>query len=411
MGWMKCFVLILIIKFAQCEVEDENLVVTLDNGILRGTKFDGINYGFFGIPYAEPPLGEQRFEPSTLYSQKWDGIRDATTPGSKCMQWDHLVDGDDLLKGLEDCLFINVYTPNPRAEKKLPVILYIHGGAFMFGEGYFYSPEKLLTKSFVAVTFNYRVGPLGFLSTEDATIPGNMGMKDQVIALKWVQKNIGKFGGDPTDITLTGYSAGGASVHLHYLSPLSKNLFKRGIAHSGTALNPWVIAEKSAEKAKRIAIELDCPICCSKKMIKCLKEKPAEDIVRTVRLFLKFLYNPFSPFGVVVESVVNDGTFLSETPEALLEKGEINKLPMIISVTEEDGLYPAAQFYSNSSYLEMINENWNDLIPVILDYKASAPADRLKEVTQKIRQEYFQDQPLNEETIPNFTRVSISFAF
>lgn len=125
----------------------------------------------------------------------------------------------------------------------------------------------------------------GFLSTEDTVVPGNMGMKDQVMALKWVKDNIQYFGGNPNSITLVGMSAGGSSVHLHYMSPLSNGLFNRGFSMSGTALNPWVLAENSLQKAKQLASSLGCNMVTTREMIDCLRYRPARQIVQNVQQF------------------------------------------------------------------------------------------------------------------------------
>lgn len=163
----------------------------------------------------------------------------AKTP-SKCIQYNHFTpSGADYVIGLlpfsllnvfvrlvhlgeEDCLHVNVYTPRVDPKARFNVIIFIHGGAFMFNHGTSYGPKIIMDRDIVYVTFNYRLGPLGFLSTEDEVVPGNNGIRDQILALKWVKDNIAYFGGNPESITITGMSAGGASVHMHYLSPLSK---------------------------------------------------------------------------------------------------------------------------------------------------------------------------------------------
>src|SRR5699024_71807 len=120
------------------------------------------------------------------------------------------------IPGDEDCLHINVYVPRTTLthQDSLDVIVHIHGGAYMYGAGHFYSqPTLLMDREVVLVTFNYRLGILGFLSTEDIVVPGNNGLKDQAVALQWVKNNIASFGGNPNSITLTGLSAGGSSVH------------------------------------------------------------------------------------------------------------------------------------------------------------------------------------------------------
>lgn len=124
-------------------------------------------------------------------------------------------------------------------KEKLPVIFYIHGGAFIIGAGSIAGPEILLDEDVVLVTVNYRLGPFGFLSLNTTEYSGNMGLKDQLLALQWVNENIHNFGGDKAKITLYGHSAGAVAVNLHVLSPASQNLFRRAIIEGASALNPW----------------------------------------------------------------------------------------------------------------------------------------------------------------------------
>lgn len=132
-------------------------------------------------------------------------------------------------------------TPN----EKFAVIFYIHGGGYMSGSGSWMGPEILLDEDIVLVTFNYRLGPFGFLSLNSDEYAGNMGLKDQLLALKWINENVEYFGGDREKITIFGQSSGASAAHLHSLSPSSKNLYKRLIASSGSMLNPWSYSTKN----------------------------------------------------------------------------------------------------------------------------------------------------------------------
>ncbi|MPC17299.1 Esterase FE4 [Portunus trituberculatus] len=157
----------------------------------------------------------------------WSGVRNGSLPIPKCPQLSSRVPG--AIEGQEDCLYLNVYTPKP-SPSNLPVMVYIHGGGFAIssaGEGG--SPAPLMQKDIVLVTMNYRLGTLGFLSTNDNILPGNLGLKDQVLALQWVQDNIELFGGNPKQVTIFGVSAGGISVHFHILSPSSKGEVVTGL--------------------------------------------------------------------------------------------------------------------------------------------------------------------------------------
>lgn len=126
----------------------------------------------------------------------------------------------------------------------------------------------------------------GFLSTEDDVVPGNMGLKDQSMALRWVHDNVEYFGGDPKRITLGGLSAGGASVHYHYMSPLSVGLFQRGVSMSGTALNCWSQTENALEKAKKLATLLGCPTNSTETLVNCLRYRPARSVIDAVDNFM-----------------------------------------------------------------------------------------------------------------------------
>lgn len=380
--------------------------VTLPIGELSGyisTTRNGKEFvAFEGVPYAKPPIGALRFEePQTL--DPWGGVL-KTNMLHKCIQYNHYTPpGKDMVQGEEDCLYLNIYTPE-LDEGLRDVIIYIHGGAFMFGSGGSYGPYIILDQNIVFVTFNYRLGPLGFLSTEDEVVPGNNGLKDQILALKWVSDNIRYFGGNPCSITLTGMSAGGASAQLHSLSPLSKGLFHRGISQSGTVLNPWVLAENSLEKTKKISLNLNCTITTTGDMIACLKGKKAYDIVDSVKLVMPWLYNPISPFGVVVDKWSRK-PFLKEHPYKLLLEGRINNLPWIFSNVASEGLYPAADFIAKNQYLEEIDQFWNDLIPHILDFNHTVDINDRLSVLTKIREFYFHNMNVSETTYGNLIKM------
>ena len=145
------------------------------------------------------------------------------------------------LDGVEDCLFLNVYVPKKAIDDqdlKLPVMVFIHGGALITGSGNFrdYGPLHFMDKDVILVTINYRLGPFGFFFMGDEMVSGNAGLKDQVMALQWVQDNIWSFGGDPNSVTIFGESAGSFSVSVHILSPLSVHLFHRAIMQSRSAI-------------------------------------------------------------------------------------------------------------------------------------------------------------------------------
>lgn len=192
--------------------------------------------------------------------------------------------------GSEDCLHLAVYTPKLPTEDSnpnLPVMFYIHGGAFMAGGYFAQGPGKLLEKDVVFVEIQYRLGPLGFMCLPDDDAAGNMAMLDQVLALKWVNKHIAAFGGNPDQVTIMGESAGSASVTYLMLSPLATPYFHNVIAESGSALSSWAFDSSPQRHAQDIASGLDCPTDSTKEMIACLKAKPAKDIVLSHKKYVK----------------------------------------------------------------------------------------------------------------------------
>ncbi|XP_040077312.3 acetylcholinesterase [Ixodes scapularis] len=239
--------LICLAALVSCELPH----VHIESGLIAGTRVQAEDKeveAFLGIPYAKPPVGGLRFKKPQPISP-WNGIYNATSKPSPCWQSDlHFMDNGTLnySSASEDCLYLNIWRPvssclkTSSCNKKLPVIVFIHGGAFQWGDSslFLYDPANFVAMSDVVfVTFNYRLSIFGFLSLETPALPGNMGLWDQNLLLRWVQKNIANFGGDPNETTICGHSAGSISAGLHAISPHSRGLFKRVILQSGTQLS------------------------------------------------------------------------------------------------------------------------------------------------------------------------------
>ncbi|XP_040360860.1 acetylcholinesterase-1 [Ixodes scapularis] len=224
-------------------------IVHTDSGLVMGTRAtvgDKRVDAFLGIPYAQPPVGDLRFRKPVPISP-WKGTYNASSKPKPCWQLKlRFVENQtiDYSSASEDCLYLNVWRPSCTStmscEKKKSVIVFIHGGAFQWGDSslFIYDAANFVALSDVVyVTFNYRLSILGFLSSDTPELPGNMGLWDQNLVLRWVKRNIGNFGGDANDITIDGQSAGGISAGLHAISPHSQGLFKRVIMSSGTSLS------------------------------------------------------------------------------------------------------------------------------------------------------------------------------
>jgi para-nitrobenzyl esterase len=219
-----------------------------DAGVVSGVREGGLTV-YKGVPFAAPPLGELRWrEPGPV--APWRGVRPARDFAPACMQAGVSMPGEIPPKVSEDCLYLNVWTPARGPAERLPVLVWIYGGGFTNGSGAMplYWGDQLARRGVVVVTFNYRVGALGFLAHPELTLEsphhasGNYGLQDQVAALLWVRRNIQAFGGDPERVTIAGQSAGAASVSLLMASPLAKGLFRRAIGESGGVFEPLGLA-------------------------------------------------------------------------------------------------------------------------------------------------------------------------
>ncbi|XP_076258818.1 venom carboxylesterase-6-like [Rhynchophorus ferrugineus] len=379
-------------------------------GIIEGTIDTTFKnktfFQFEGIPYAKPPIGELRFE-DPQDPEKWSGVLKATVV-TLCQQYhQYNVDesGNYVTEGDEDCLYYNLYTPSLNQSANLDVLVFIHGGAFMFNYGGFWRPNNILDKPLVFITINYRLGPLGFLSTQDDVIPGNYGLKDQQKALTWIKKMVRYFGGNPNSITIQGMSAGGASVQLHCIMPGSAGLFNKAIIQSGSAINNWVLMDGTLEKTKRLADLMGCPSNDSVQLKKCLKSRTGRQIVESVKYFHTFQYNPFSPWAVVVDGNWASNPILPEHPLNLLMKKKIHDVPVLVSFVGGEGLYPASAIYKKEIYLETIDKRWNELIPHILMYNFTVDPKLMDTVSASIRKKYMKNQPVERSTFENLVEA------
>jgi para-nitrobenzyl esterase len=260
---MRRFALALVLAWTIVPPAEAAPDVRIAQGMVAGTTDSGISV-FKGIPFAAPPVGELRWRPPQE-APSWQSIRDATAFGPICPQAPRPVGSPwrEKLPESEDCLTINVWTPNAAAGAKLPVMVWIYGGGFREGGSAapLYDGTELAQRGVVVVTFNYRLGWLGFLdlpalAAENPDEPvGNYGLMDQIAALKWVQQNIAQFGGDPANVTIFGESAGGMSVNDMMVSPLARGLFHRAISESGLGLITTPTAEAAQKAAQDFATE------------------------------------------------------------------------------------------------------------------------------------------------------------
>ncbi|XP_057325364.1 juvenile hormone esterase-like [Microplitis mediator] len=337
-------------------------IIEVQEGKLRGIKENNINgihfYAFRGIPYARPPIGDLRFKDPEP-AESWSGVKDAIEYGPKCAQVNWVT---GKIVGMEDCLYLNVYTTELNPKVLRAVMFCIHGGNFSFGTSNdeTHGPDYLIEKEIVLVTVNYRLGVLGFLNLDDEEVSGNQGFKDLVHALKWVRQNISKFGGDPNNVTLIGHSAGGSSVHYLTVSPLAQGLFHKAILQSGVAINPWARAPKNMKgKAEKLASILGNKISDSKKLVEFLRGIDVFDLIKAQESFLTWKDRLFSinVFGPSVDSKSKD-PFLGIPIEEAVKSGI--RVPCIIGHVSHEGLIILSGL-KNDNYGE-INDNQEELL-------------------------------------------------
>ncbi|XP_075988901.1 juvenile hormone esterase-like isoform X2 [Anticarsia gemmatalis] len=316
----------------------ESPVVTVEQGQLQGRIASSPTgkafYSFQGIPYAKPPLGSLRFK-APQPPEPWDGIRDATSEGSISAQIDFF--GTKQYTGDENCLFLNVYTPNLDGAF-LPVMVFIHGGGFKLGSGNsnLYGADYLVEKDVIIVTLNYRCGPLGFLSLNTPEVPGNAGIKDIVQAIRWVKNNIENFGGNSGNITIFGESAGGMAVSLLTASPLTKSLISKAIIQSGTALSSFVYQKNPIENAKNLAQILGCESGDPEEILEFLNATSAKELVEAHEKLSPMDEFPekMNPFGIVIEKEFPGvEAVITEAFIDLLTSGRVSETPIMIGST------------------------------------------------------------------------------
>ena len=313
------------------------LQVKVSAGTLQG-KLTGKARTFLGIPYAKPPVGALRFAPPQP-ADKWEGVKPVLEHGPSCPQNPGALSARGPQS--EDCLSLKVYAPE--AGKELPVMVWIHGGAFISGGSNQYDGVRLASEGpVVVVTLNYRLGALGFLSHPELDAArggqpsGNDALRDQQLALEWVQKNIKEFGGDPSNVTVFGESAGSMSTCMHLVSPTSQKLASRFILESGSCLGGLPVNDKP--KANKVGIELAAALCGeAADRVACLREKPAAQLVAWGA--------DRGIFGAGWAPVADakDGV-LPATPASIIAAGKQNKGELIIGSNKNEwGLFLALQ--------------------------------------------------------------------
>ncbi|XP_041657766.1 neuroligin-2b isoform X2 [Cheilinus undulatus] len=415
--------LVLHLTLSTCQrVDLKHPIVSTGYGKVRGIRKElnneilGPVEQYLGVPYATAPIGERRFQPPEAPGS-WQEIRNATQFAPVCPQNVHGVLPEIMLpvwftdnldaaatyvqNQSEDCLYLNIYVPTedgpltkkqdestmnrPRDEdirdrRKKPVMLFIHGGSYMEGSGNMFDGSVLAAYgNVIVVTMNYRLGVLGFLSTGDQSAKGNYGLLDQIQALRWLNENIGHFGGDPERITIFGSGAGATCVNLLILSHHSEGLFQRAIAQSGSAISSWAVNYRPVMYTKILAKKVGCTHGDMAALVDCLRRKSFRELVdqdiQPARYHIAF--------GPVV-----DGDVVPDDPEILMQQGEFLNYDILLGVNQgeglkfvddsegEDGISAASFDYTISNFVDNLYGYPDDILRETIKFMYTDWADR-----------------------------------
>ncbi|XP_017797038.1 PREDICTED: esterase FE4-like, partial [Habropoda laboriosa] len=411
---------------------------------------------YLGIPYAEPPVGDLRFRSPQPWKRTWNETYSATEYGNMCIQ---LGKGGQI-HGNEDCLYLNIYVPiisEKREENRgLPVMVFIHGGIYISGSSRMFPPNYLMDQNVILVTPNYRLNILGFLSTSSKASPGNYGLKDIRMALKWVQENIASFHGDPNSVTLWGHSSGSSTVHLLALSSKTDGLFHRYIVQSGFAICPWALnAPRWARLAGfQVARTLGClpekekgeeeedettseghfegnsttvkPEETTEKeenyldeeeeydeeqeeeMMSCLRNIEANKIVPVLLDLYVWRENPCCLFGPTIEEDSEDA-IITMPPLVTIKNRLYKDIPFIMGVVQDEGLIKTDVILVHESMQDELVDNFDRYLPLLTNYYQLI--SNTSEFATAIEDFYFGGNVSRSTLVQNITEVLTDAAF
>ncbi|CAK1546506.1 unnamed protein product [Leptosia nina] len=357
-------------------------------------------YSFEGIPYARPPIGPLRFrEPQK--SKGWSGILDATKPGNKCWQ---MTSPKHPAEGSEDCLYLNIYTPSLPSEQlqKLPVLFYLHGGRAIMGYSHYYRPDYFIPHDVIVVTANYRLNVFGFLCLDTPEVPGNAGIKDVVMAMKWVKDNIENFNGNSGNIVAFGESAG-SSIVMSLFDSEANGVFSKVIALSGSALSDFYIGRNDPiQRAEEIVSNLGQSVSGHKEIYDKLLEAPAEALLSAC-MKSEFGRDPTdvcSFLQPVVEKKF-DGAVpaIPQNPVYSYRNKHFN-VPILMSTSSHEG---ALFMNRDRSGNILFNKNLRKYIPFfsLIDQESN----EAYEIEQRLNEIYFQNKEIGPSVLVEYLNL------
>ncbi|KAG5882423.1 hypothetical protein JTB14_021691 [Gonioctena quinquepunctata] len=390
---------------------NSTLQISTRDGMVQGKEVVsdiGISYfAYLSIPYAAPPLESLRFRDPQPMSP-WQGVLDASKWQPACVELQFRFTGNFLrVDGSEDCLFVNVFTPirhKSTDNNNLPVIFYIYGGTWMEGSSNVYFPDYIVQQDLIVVTFNFRSGIFGFLSTEDEASYGNYGLKDQYAALKWTNLNIKSFGGDPKKVTIAGHSSGSISVMYHLIHPKSSGLFSGAVALSGGVCSPLGRQRYPRRIAFDIGLSVGIVTDNATELVDRLRGTKLYKLKRAQQLVLlttaPTVFENGFPFSPVIESE-HENAFLTEQPLVLFKNGKFAKVPIYMGTTTNEMLIFGRMIPIMRPLLLLYD--WSPAIfPNLLEVE-SPPKRRI--VAQEIRRQYTKSNSFLKATNEEIIRI------
>ncbi len=330
--------------------------VKVEDGLLQGVFEDGLTV-YKGIPFAAPPVGDLRWR-APQAAAKWEGVRQATKFGPSPIQGSG--SGPDMS---EDCLYLNVWTPAKSASDRIPVFVWIYGGAFNFGSTSdpMYNGANLAKKGVVLVSIAYRVGQLGFLVDRELSsesphhVSGNYGILDMIAGLKWVKKNIAAFGGDPDKVTIFGESAGGIAVSILCASPLANGLFEGAISESGGNFGPPRATTYPGENLKRLSDA----------------ERAGQAYVDSAKVssIVEMRKIPADKLPAVrgLAWPIMDGWVIPDDQYKLYEEGKFNDTPILVGYNSDEGASFSPPKQTSEQYIASVKARYGPFADTLLN--------------------------------------------
>ncbi|XP_070494682.1 juvenile hormone esterase-like [Chironomus tepperi] len=365
-------------------------IINTEYGPVQGREeFYGTKsvYTYKGIRYAAAPVANLRFR-QAIPPTPWTQVFQANNHGNWCPQ----IDMNTLeYAGNEDCLFINIATPTTRHSNHA-VVVNFHGGGLHSGAGDIdpLRADYVNENDVIYVTPNYRLNIFGFFSTGDRNAPGNYGIKDMIMALRWVRSNIANFGGDPNNVSIMGVSGGGVAVHALVVSRAAQGLFNRALSHSGSLFNSYAFTSNPAVSVNKTISKLRLTVSSNVDLLFQLRHLPAEALVRVTeddhsampRLFNEFTFMPS------IDPLDSDEPIIfTNSVKNLITSGNINRVPYMVGFNSMESLYSITDMFVDSSFLNQFNSNPHLLIPT--EWNLVPNSNNANEVIAAFRNLYF----------------------